>query len=321
LAVFAKNSGVKIYVVYAASGINNCDAANLQALATYTGGNFNKTDGDASKLPGIYDWIASQIMKEAGVETTMSVDMGTLEVNGVWVAYDPNDPTNTSVFDYIYEEGESTLIKNYYSNGTVIDQPWTKNQTSDFYDDHILHFDIGTISLNQIWEATYRLQALVNGTVKVPGPNTSITTNYSGVNISYDVPSDWISALPNASVKEQTYDLTINNFDVPKDCPDPIPLSWDLTYTGPVTNVVWVKLYYKDDEGKWILLSDQEGIVGDFDLPIAGLSVGRIDFKLTASAERAPTRSATNYAYVCSFEDSLTPTPTPTGGFGQITLR
>jgi hypothetical protein len=293
LAIFAKNSGVKVYIVYAADQLNNCDEANLQAIADYTGGNFNNTHGDASQLPQIYDWIATRIMNEAGVQTQMSVDMGTLEVNGEWVTYDPNDPANTSIFDYIYEPGISTQIKNYYKNSTEIDAPYTMNQTDDFYDDHILHYDIGTIVVDQIWEATYRLQSLVNGTVKVPGPNTTLITNSSGLTINYELPSDWVTNLPDTHVQEPTYELTINEFTVDPESINVAFVSWQLNYTGPYpgTNVV-ANLYYKDSEGAWQYVASRNGLTGQVNFNTRTFPEGTIEFKLLAMAVRAPNRTA-----------------------------
>ena len=292
LASFANNYGVKIYVIYTADQLDNCDETTLKTLATQTGGNFNNTGGDPSKIPEIYSWIADQIMNEAGVETQMAVDMGTLEMNGAFVTYDPDDPVNTSVFDYIYEPGVSTLVRNYYKNNTVIEEDKSINQTDDFYDDHILHFYLGTIHLDQIWQATYRLRSLVNGTVKVPGPNTNITTNVSGVNFTYDISDEFVTVEPDLSTAPPTYDLIITDFSIAPESRDVATLDWTLAYTGPDANTVLSKLYYKNDEGIWILIASRHGLSGSVIFDTGSLPEGILELKLVASAERAPTRYA-----------------------------
>jgi hypothetical protein len=48
-------------------------------------------------------------------------------------------------------------------------------QSDDYNQKKTLDFDICTINLGQIWEATYTLQVLTNGTINVFGPESDIT--------------------------------------------------------------------------------------------------------------------------------------------------
>jgi len=48
-------------------------------------------------------------------------------------------------------------------------------QSDDYNQKKTMDFDIGTINPGQMWEATFTLQVLTNGTINVFGPESDIT--------------------------------------------------------------------------------------------------------------------------------------------------
>jgi|GEM_PF-1054360 len=189
MANYAKDENVKIYVVYAASKVNNADWTTLNTLATETGGAFNYTSGDAAKLEEIYKWIADQLINEAAVGTTAD-----LQLVGFNDPQDALDWSATTLLDYVYADGESTYIQFFdwssspYVADTYLDgTPLTIDTSDDWYgitppeeNDPAgsFHFDVGNISVKQTWEVTFRMlvNASANDTINfsVFHPNSGI---------------------------------------------------------------------------------------------------------------------------------------------------
>jgi hypothetical protein len=316
MSVFAQDSGVKIYVIYAASQLNECDRTTLTTLAESTGGAFNETQGDASKLASIYEWVASKIITEAAKDISMTINMGTLEVNGNWVTYDPNDPTNTSVFDYVYVENQSTLVRRYFESNSSEIFRTTLNQTDEYYADRILHFDIGTLLFDQIWEANYRLKALIAGNINIFGSNTTILFNSSDTIYSLTLPTDWEYVREVFTpARNETYDLKIDSFIVPATAKNYAVITWNLSYfdqngTALDPNGVVTKLYYWDWDGRKVkLTTDENALSGSFRVPTSILPTGRVRFGIEAIAPRAPERSANGYTTINTQPPPKTPPP------------
>jgi hypothetical protein len=296
MSVYARESGVKIYVIYATPQLNNCDHDTLKTLAESTGGAFNETGGDASKLVSIYDWIANRILDDAGKDISLTVNMGTLEVNNQWIVYDPEDPTNTSVFDYVSMPDESTRIRYFFSTNNTETNRTTINQSDEYYSaNRTLTFTIGSLKIDQIWEATYRLVARMAGTINIFGSNTSLVFNNSGLTYTYELPSEWVNVPGNIThLQNVTYDLTITYFNSPNESVNSIPLAWALNYTGPNPSAVVSKLYYKSGDGGWVHLTNRNGLTGTYRLRTDQLPPGDLHFKLEASAPSSPYRQAFN---------------------------
>jgi hypothetical protein len=295
MATYAQNSGVKIYVIYAPSQLNQADRSDFITLAQLTGGAYNETENDASKLPGIYDWIADTILKEAAINATMTINMGTIKVNQVDIIQN-----ETPVFDYVFVPGESThiqLLKEEDGTTQTIREE-TIDQTSD-YSDKILTFVVGTVKLHEIWQADYRLRILMEAEdIDIFGNGSVISFENLGSDISYQLQTISISVPTEKTSKEETYDLVINDFrGFPQG--EYVLLDWDLTYTGPniTSNDVTAEIFYKDRYGNMESLHNYTGLKPPYGSPISipkNILPPDTDwmFKIVANAYRAPERIA-----------------------------
>ncbi|WP_421909235.1 hypothetical protein [Methanolacinia petrolearia] len=144
MRIFAKNNDIKIFSIAYADGISSEGKAVLQALAEGTGGKYYSAPS-GEDLEEIYEDIAGELKEAAGVDTAMELMFQDVEINNQTV---PNTGSDT-ILEYVYDPEISTLIENRYGNGTyiseVVDQSawWTENKS--------LHFDVGTVYLNQTW--------------------------------------------------------------------------------------------------------------------------------------------------------------------------
>lgn len=301
MANYAQSEGVKVYVVYAASQVNNADWTTLSTLATQSGGAIVRAQ-NAAELESWYTWIADKLIEEAAIDTTMNVDMGVIQVNGA-----PIEQSGSPVFEYVHVDNVSTRIKNYYTNGTVVSDE-TINQTDDYNDDYKLEFYVGTINIQQVWEATYRLKLLVEGNIDLFGDESVINfTNPllgGDSTISTDLGNLFLTSNPVQDVKTPTYDLTINSFEC-TNCEynnainkwevkeNTINLAWDIDYTGiadhPLNNRIYIK--NMDKSGSWKQITARRGENGNVKISTWNLEKGNYSFRLVSSAEYAPTKT------------------------------
>ena len=147
---YASANNVRIYDIFFASTPSSTVNTTLRTMADSTGG-FYEFAPSAAKLTEIFERIAGLLREEAGVGVTMD-----LPFNDITIA------TNTSswsmqgkdIFNYL----TSTDERKYWSNDTTIYRNQYRDDTSNWTTTGDLSFNIGTIKLDQIWEAKYRLQ-------------------------------------------------------------------------------------------------------------------------------------------------------------------
>lgn len=147
---YASSNNVRIYDIFFASTPSPTVNTTLRTMADSTGG-FYEFAPSAEKLTEIFERIAGLLREEAGVGVTMD-----LPFNDVTIA------TNTSswsmqgkdIFNYLPYTDE----RKYWSNDTTIYRNQYRDDTSNWTTTGDLSFNIGTIKLNQIWDAKYRLQ-------------------------------------------------------------------------------------------------------------------------------------------------------------------
>ena len=265
---FASDSGVKLYTITFAYNPGNTVTKTMRILANSTGG-FYEHAPSGDQLTDIYKRIAGDLKTEAGVNTTMALAFENVNVTGVEV---PGE----NVFDYVYDNGNSTHI--YNRTGTVIHFDKTINQTADWNDNQKLNFDIGTVRLGQTWEATFRLKVKMEGNINVFGPGSTISFNNGEEEL--ELPATYITAvesLNNTGMDFQGLEITNLRFTGEEPVTEFLPVAWDLNYTGLET-VTEDVFYSNDNNFTWVkfdtLSATNETIRGNSTLDVRNLPAG-----------------------------------------------
>ncbi len=285
LSVYAKNNDVIIYSIALGDGLKSIGNETLKILAKNTGGKYYYAPtGD--DLAGIYTSIAGELKTAAGVNTKMDLDMSSIELNNVSQLNNRSDP----ILEYEYVVGASTLVKSWMglegSSNNIYNL--TLNQKTEWDTTRCLSFDstkIGTIQLNQTWQAKFRLIPMKPGNINIFGNGSSISFNDGA---TLNLPKTYITAEPDLNATGinftslRAYDLMCKEYEENKTCPmikTDLTMEWCLNYSG--NNTVTQCLYYqKVDDGFWILFDR-------FDKP--------------GPLSRAPDPSFTKQLYVADF--------------------
>jgi hypothetical protein len=253
MAEWARQNGIIIYPVYYAWGNSQAQENVPRRLAEQTGGKYFMAD-DYIQLNSALGEIVEDLKRHAGVDTVVNLDFGEVSVNNM--TYSGSD-----AFDYIHEEGVSTLIQSYNRTATIIPAS-TRDDSANWTANHALRFDVGTIELGQVWEATFRLRAKTDGNIRIFGDTSRVSFNNNTESVP--VPPLYIgSVIPNGT-GDATGVLEIRNLR----CTDPVPpanasgsvtVAWDRLYDGTLTATETVE--YSLDGYAWV--------------PFGGMSDGR----------------------------------------------
>jgi Mg-chelatase subunit ChlD len=229
LSVYAQHKNVAIYSVGYANSISPGGIATLKTLAESTGGKYY--NGSAANIGAIYTAIAGELKTEAGVDTSMTV-FENVEVNGA-----PRSAAD--VFDYNYTPGISTHILNKTKTDVLYND--TINQINDWERDKQLHFDIGTVRLNQNWTTTFRVA--VKPSYEADGDDNNINIFGPGATLSFNngidtlpLPATFITVYPDLTNTGIGSSSLAVEFTGPGSDSGPfvdvVPLTWTTTYNG-----------------------------------------------------------------------------------------
>ncbi|MDD3934513.1 MAG: hypothetical protein PHP55_11685, partial [Methanoculleus sp.] len=224
MSIFAEKCGVRIYAITYSPNPSASANKTMETLAEVSGGkSYNASTKNA--LIEVYKQIADDLKTEAGVNTTMDIAFENVEVDSVPISGD-------QVFDYVYASPNSTRIYSYFNNGTVVTGPYARDDTKNWTASipHIPFLDIGTIHLNQTWEATFRLKVLTDGNINIFGNGSTITFNNDEDTLT--LPDTFITAYPRNDTGMDFQGLNISNLHVTGGVTDFLPVAWDLNYTG-----------------------------------------------------------------------------------------
>ena len=289
MSVYAESNNIRLYMISFSDDISEDSPTwkTMDTLAGATGGkHYHAATGD--DLADIYAEIAGELKTEAGVGTRMNLDFGTIPVND-------DDRNGSDVFSYIYEDGISTTIESWVENETghhEIIPLTTINQTDDWNDDHTLQFDVGTVHLDQTWEATFRLRVLTDGNINIFGPNSTITFNDGAAELG--LPDTFITAVPdlnNTGLGAATLTLSNPRYTCTEPVEEFLTAAWDLTYTGSTTATEFVE--YSNDGGlSWVRFDTltADGTVADetSSLDVLARPPGEYQVRIRAFADDAP---------------------------------
>ena len=288
MSVYAKNNGVRLYMISFSNDITRQSATwkTMDTLAEATGGkHYHAATGD--DLARIYTEIAGELKTEAGVETRMDLDFGMVHVND-------EDRPGERVFAYVHAANVSTAIESWVENETghhELIPRHTIDQTDDWNDHPTLRFDTGTVHLGQVWEATFRLRILTDGNINIFGPGSKINFN-DGANL--DLPDTFVTAVPdltNMGFGSGTLRLANPRYTCAEPVLELLAAAWDLAYTGAGT-VTEIVEYSNDGGLSWVpfetLTAGSATTGGAATLDVRNLPSGEYRVRVRASADDAP---------------------------------
>lgn len=151
-------NGIKIFTIAFSSDITTDTNDTLKILAEGTGGQ-HYIAPTGSDLLTIYSLIAGQLREEAGVNTEVFADFGTMEVNGEELA-------GNQVLTYIASVPSSTNTSRFYSKNLTTSYGYI-DHTDDWASTMRLPFNIGTMYLNDIWEGIMTFRVDQPGNIKL----------------------------------------------------------------------------------------------------------------------------------------------------------
>lgn len=251
MSAFANFNNIKIYSIAYGSDLSAVGNITLENLAKSTGGEYYHAP-DGEELEGIYKDIAGELKTLAGVDTEMELMFSNVEINNVTVSNE-----NSEILRYVYDEVKSTSIASRYGNGTCISEHidqsawWSQNAS--------LHFDVGTVYLNQTWQAKFLLRVLKPGNINLFNDTSFISFN-GGID-SLSLPDTYVTSVADLNSTGMGLGalLDLSGFEVKnsESMSDRMEFNWDLYYDGshPVTQTLE---YLNPDEGTWNLFYETE---------------------------------------------------------------
>lgn len=283
MRVFANNNNIKIYSIAFGDGISNDAKEVLRSLAEDTGGEYyNASKGD--QLEGIYEDIAGELKEAAGVDTEMELMFQNVELNNENLPNTGSDP----VLEYVYDPEKSTLIESFYGNGTYISE--IEDQSAWWAENRSLHFDVGTVYLNQTWQATYTLKIMKAGNINLFNDTSYISFN-NGEDI-LELPKTFVTSvadLNSTGVNYTSLDISCLKNTNSDSITNTIDLEWNLDYDGEYT--VSQNLYYlRIGDNVWINFNNMtvsepvSSLVQSSSLPVVDLPPGEYRIRVIASA-------------------------------------
>ena len=283
----AKANGIYIFTISYLNGNGGETTSNafntMDALAKNTGGKhyWNKT---SQGLKDIYWDIASQLLKLAAKNTSMSVSFQNISVNNTFMG-------GSAVYDYI-------PVGPYYAMNTTVNPDgrtsiiWTngsqtvKDQSGEW---PLLKFDIGTIEIGQNWSTTFRLKVKQLGLIKVFGEGSTISFN--GGSGDLVLPDLFINVKTNLTEQGlKTGTLIVTDLQPSSSGPftDFVPLQWNTHYNSTVSTNKATEYIYYNKGGPWIQFDVTSAPTGDSSqstsLDVRTLPVGTYNFWVHATA-------------------------------------
>ncbi|NMB77823.1 MAG: VWA domain-containing protein [Methanomicrobiales archaeon] len=274
LSIYAKNHNIRLYFIFFA-GTPDPDAVSvLTTMAEHTGGFYQRAT-TAAELDEAYDKIAGDLIQEAGVDTEVALDFGQLIINAAM------SPPGEKIFDYVpdpvgggdtpaIQPGSTMIDKFNKTKDGEIDEhlvpgidlatglPFTKVgpvivDQSQYWNDHNsqLGFNIGTVNINETWQADFRFKVLKEGNIQIFGPNSQVCfKNGAAGDSCMHFPNLTLSAAMNPENVGVTEKI-INIHDLKRvgegEVTGTIPVTWTTTYNG--AEMITVEVSYILNEG------------------------------------------------------------------------
>ena len=245
---YTKNNNIKLFII--GLGVTSAYNTTLNGYATTTLGKYYNAPTTA-ELAGIYAQIAGELKTTAGVNATMAVDFGSVNVTSVPMS-------GANVYDYVYNSTlPSASTKITWQDGVTN----VTNQTADWVDQK-LDFTIGTIKIDQNWSATFRLKVKKQGIIDLFGTGSGIQFNTGTETLNLPHTFLTVSLPSSSSSGGQTIGL---------DAPCPVlaqnavivPVTWNTNYTGGATDISDEVSYIDESNAQVYFFKGSYHVTGD----------------------------------------------------------
>ncbi|MDP3563547.1 MAG: VWA domain-containing protein [Methanoregula sp.] len=297
MALYANQSGIKIYSIAFGGAISSGGKTTLQNLATTSGGKYY--EASATNIEDVYAQIAGELQENAGVDTQVLMDFGTITVNNVSV-------NGADVFSYVPDPllggapdkapGSTWIHKFNLTNDLFA--PYIVDQSANWTNYHRLDFNVGTVKINETWETTFRLKVLKDGNINIFGPGSKIRFNDSE-NTGIDtllLPPTYITASHNLTSTGMTMKTTtLLNLRCTEagEIKALLPVAWSTSYTGISPSGVRERVYYSVNNAPYVQFAEITGIPPgttsqQAQLDVTKLPPGGYQIKVVATAEDTP---------------------------------
>ena len=158
LSRLAIEKNVKIFTIAYANEISTWGNETLRILSESSGGK-HYVAPTGSDLTTIYNLIAGQLSEEAGVDTELDTDFGTIQVDTEFFA-------GNEVLEYIGSEPTSTNISHYHAKTFTTDWDY-QNHTAEWLSSMKILFEIDTMYKDDIWQAVMTFRVNKVGNIKI----------------------------------------------------------------------------------------------------------------------------------------------------------
>ncbi|MDD1654096.1 MAG: VWA domain-containing protein [Methanomicrobiales archaeon] len=200
MAIFAKNNNIRVYTITYAETYDGSDGSTtypavekvLKYISETTGGKYyHAATGD--ELSTVYEDIALDLIKDAGLDLDISADSSTVDEIQTGDSLE-----GAGVFDYVELRDKSTVTTKW-EKGKVnpIEGPAWSSSKNEWEASHKIGFkDISSLKIGQTWQMKYRLKALKAGTYNVFGNASFLNwTDWQGYPQSIGFPMTPITVL------------------------------------------------------------------------------------------------------------------------------
>jgi Mg-chelatase subunit ChlD len=246
LSIYAKNNNVRIYAIGYAEDLSKGGKNTLRILAESTGGKYY--DGNSANIASIYRSIAGELKTVSGINTSLNLSFETLNV-----AYDniTTPMPGGQVFDYIYEDGESTYIHSdniTAAGGMTPLFAYTRDDTRNWTDKRF-EFMIGDIAIGQVWQANFRFMPKTPGSINIFGSESRVHFSDGVSTYQLTMPDTFVTTVANMTQETgfqalvDVKDLHAVEQESSGSAIGLLPVQWTLYYNG--TGRVYQYLYYQ----------------------------------------------------------------------------
>jgi len=234
------------------SGHSNVEK-DMKLFAPYAGGK-DFCGESKEEIDGIFAEIANILRDLAGVNATMNLNFEKVNVNSTQMS-------GGDVFDYVpVNHGDTSDSRTtiHWQNDT-----WEfKDQSNEWTaaNKYQLKFNIGTMKIDDVWEATFQLKVKKEGQINLFNCTSSdLSFNNGTGNQTMCIPDTYILSISNITpigVKSGTLD--VSDLMLSGTIIDSIPVKWNLYYNGSAKATQTISYSYNN--GPWATFDTRTNI-------------------------------------------------------------